>query len=113
MVCVCPEPPLESQPSKTITSVRADLLLLVLDYLAANPRAHRTVCYCFFGVSLENKRVHVSNGALLLPCAFPAAEEEAEAGLRGQSGALSSHDERFGEEAVLPPAVGAEEEREA
>lgn len=57
--------------------------------------------------------MYVSNGALLLPCAFPAAEEEAEAGLRGQSGALSSHDELFGEEAVLPSAMGAEEEREA
>lgn len=67
----------------------------------------------FLGVSLENKRVHVSNGALLLPCAFPAAEEEAEAGLRGQSGALSSREELFGEEAVLLSAVGAEEEHEA
>lgn len=96
-----------------ITSVRVGLLLLVLDYLAANPRAYRTVCYCFFSASLENKRVHVSNGALLLPCAFPAAEEEAEAGLRGQSEALSSHDELFGEEAVLPSATGTEEERES
>ena len=67
----------------------------------------------FFGISLENKHVHVSNSALLLPCAFPAAEEEAEAGLRGQSGALSSHDKLFGEEAMLPSAMGAEEEHEA
>lgn len=57
--------------------------------------------------------MRVSNGALLLPCAFPAAEEEAEAGLRGESGALSSCDELFGEEAVLPSAAGTEEEREA
>jgi len=36
--------------------------------------------------------VHVSNSALLLPCAFPAVEEEAEAGRRGESGALGSRD---------------------
>lgn len=88
-------------------------MLLALDFLAANVSAHRTVRYCSFGASRENKHVHVSNSAVLLPCAFPAAEEEAEAGLRGQSGALSSCDERFGEEAVLPPVTGTEEECEA
>lgn len=36
--------------------------------------------------------MHVSNSALLLPCAFPAVEEEAEAGRRGESGALGSRD---------------------
>lgn len=48
--------------------------------------------------------------APLLPCAFPAAEEEAEAGLGAES---RSCDELFAEEAVLPSATGTEEEHEA
>lgn len=103
----------EGQPCELVTSGRVDLLLLGLDCLAANPRAHRTVCCCSLGASLEDERVRVSNGALLLPSAFPAAEEEAEAGLRGESGALSGRDELFGEEAMPPSATGTEEEREA
>ncbi|PKU38170.1 serine threonine-protein kinase stk11 [Limosa lapponica baueri] len=43
----------------------------------------------------------------------PAAEEEAEAGLRAQSAAVSAQDEPAAEEAVLPSALGAEEERGA
>jgi len=91
---------------------RAALWLFVPAGLAASPRARGTACRCLFGARLEKKRVRVSNGAVLLPCAFPAAEQEAEAGLRGQSGALSGGDELFGDEAVLPSAAGAEEERE-
>lgn len=52
----------------------------------------------------------VSLTAPLLPCAFPAAEEEAEAGLGAES---RSCDELFAEEAVLPSATGTEEEHEA
>lgn len=62
-----------------------------------------------FGVSVENEPC-VSLTVPLLPCAFPAAEEEAEAGLEGES---RSCDELSGEEAVLPSATGMEEEHEA